>query len=92
MIKIIDNKIFRDGEKIGWIEGQHLRDQSGNKVGYCQDNFIYNEGAHKVAYIHENELVLENGEPSVLIEKINEEVEGAYSLLMKGAVWVLFQD
>jgi hypothetical protein len=92
MIKIVDNKIWKDGEKVGWIDGHHVRAQDGTKLGYCQDNFVYNDAAHKLAYIHENELVMQNGESSTPLEKINEEVEGEYPILMKCTVWVLLQD
>src|SRR5271170_728364 len=60
MIKIVDNKIWKDGEKIGWLDGHHIRTGDGTKLGYCQDAFVFNEAGHKVAYIHENNLVLQN--------------------------------
>jgi hypothetical protein len=47
-------KIWRDGQKIAWIDGNHIRtDQSRGrqKLGYFENNFIYNMAGHKVAYI-----------------------------------------
>jgi hypothetical protein len=92
-MKIFDNKIWRDGQKIGWIDGSHVRAANDNrKLGYFENNFIYNMAGHKVAYIFENELRFENGGVSVPLEKINEEIEGAVPLLEKCAVHVLLED
>ena len=92
-MKIFDNKIWRDGQKIAWIDGNHIRvDQSGQKLGYFENNFIYNMAGHKVAYIYENELRFENGGASIPLEHINEEIEGTVPLLEKCAVHVLLQD
>jgi hypothetical protein len=91
-MKIIENRIWHDGQKMGRVDGQHIRDLSDKKLGYCMNNIIYNEAAHKVAYIHENELVFENGLPSIPLEHINTEIEGTVPLLTKCAVHVLMQD
>lgn len=91
-MKIIDGKIWHDGQKMGRIDGEHIRDLSDNKLGYCMNGVVYNEAAHKVAYIYENQLVFENGQPSVSLEHINTEVEGTAPLLTKCAVHVLMED
>jgi hypothetical protein len=91
-MKIFDDKIWHDGQKIGWIDGEHIRDLSNAKLGYFQNDFVYNEAGHKVAYIHENELMFENGNAPVSLEHINAEIEGTASLLTKCAVHVLMED
>ncbi len=92
-MKIYDNKIWRDGEKIGWIEDFHIRAESdGRKLGYFENNFIYNMEARKLAYIHENELRFENDQPAVPLEHINEKIEGTAPLLEKAAVYVLIEE
>ena len=92
-MKIFDNKIWRDGQKIAWIDGNHIRTEDGSqKLGYFENNFIYNMAGHKVAYLYENELRFQNGSDSIPLEKINEEIEGAVPLLEKCAVHVLLQD
>jgi hypothetical protein len=92
-MKIFDNKIWHDGAKIGWIEGEHVRaGDDGHKLGYFQNGFIYNEAGHKVAYIHEDELRFENGQSSISLEHINQSIEGTAPLLEKCAVQVLMQD
>ena len=92
-MKIYDNKIWRDGQKVGWIDDDHIRTEPDNrKLGYFENNFIYNMEGRKVAYIYENELRFENGSSAIPLEKINEEIEGAVPLLEKCAVHVLLQD
>ncbi len=90
-MKIVDHKIYHDGQKMGWIDGEHVRDISNAKIGYFQNNFIFNEAGHKVAYIHENELVFENGSSPIPLERVNAEIEGTDPLLTKCAVHVLME-
>jgi hypothetical protein len=92
MPKIVDNKIYHAGKKIGWIDGHHIRDAGDVKLGYVQGSEVWNESIHKVAYIQGNELKFENGSASVPLEKINEEIEGTYPLITKCAVHVLLED
>jgi hypothetical protein len=92
-MKIYDNKIWRNGQKIAWIDGDHIRTEAdGRKLGYFENNFIYNMDGRKIAYIYENELRFENDASPVLLEKINEEIEGTAPLLEKCAVHVLLED
>lgn len=92
-MKIYDNKVWHDGQKIGWIDGIHIRSESDNrKLGWFENNFIYNEAGHKIAYIHENELMFENGQAAVPLEHINEKIEGTAPLLEKCAVHVLLEE
>ncbi len=92
-MKIFDNKVWRDGQKIGWIDGNHIRLETDNrKLGYFENNFIYNMEGRKIAYLFENELRFENGATTIPVEKINEEIEGAVPLLEKCAVHVLLED
>jgi hypothetical protein len=93
MMKIIDNKVWRDGQKIGWIEETHVRvEPDGKKLGYFLNNFVYNMEGRKVAYIFENELRFEDGAAAVPLERINEEIEGPAPLLEKCAVHVLMEE
>lgn len=91
-MKVFENKIWRDGQKIGWIDGNHIRDHADQRLGYFENNFVYNQAGHKVAYILENELKFENGNASIPLEHINTEIEGTAPLLSKCAVHVLMED
>lgn len=89
-MKVFDNKIWHDGQKIGWIDGGHIRDLSSNKIGYFENGFVYDQAGHKIAYLHENELMYENGRTPSSLEHINEEIEGNVPILAKCAIKVLF--
>ena len=90
MPHVIDGKVWHNGQKIGWIDGEHVRDMANKKLGYFQNGFVYNESGHKEAYIEENELHYENGRTASNIEHINEEIEGNIPILEKCAIKVLF--
>jgi hypothetical protein len=90
-MKIIDHKIYHDGQKMGWIDGEHVRDGSNAKLGYFQNGCIYNETGQKIAYIHENDLMFENGQSAIPLEHINGQIEGTDPLLVKCAVHVLME-
>ncbi len=92
MPKIVDGKIYHEGQKIGWIDGEHIRGESGNKLGYWQGDFIYNDEGRKIAYIKDDELHFENGQPSISLQHINEKIEGTYPLNVKCAVHALLED
>ncbi len=89
MPHIIDNRVWHNGEKIGWIDDHHIRDEANDKLGYFENGYIYNESGYKVAYIHENELCYENGRPASDLEHVNEEIQGSVPILAKCAVKVL---
>jgi hypothetical protein len=76
MIKIVGNELWREGEKVGWVEGSHIRAHDGRKLGYVEGNFIYSEEGHKVAYIEEGHLFSDGGNAKLPLEKVNEEVTG----------------
>jgi len=90
MPHVIDNKVWHNGQRIGWIDGEHIRDEENNKLGYFESGFVYNASGYKVAYIKENELYYENGRSPSSLEHINEEVEGNIPMLTKCAIKVLF--
>lgn len=91
MPHIIDNKVWHDDQKIGWIDGIHVRTNDNAKLGYFENNTIYDENGHKVAYIEYNELKYENGHPPISLEQINEIFHGENSILAKCAVHVLME-
>lgn len=93
MPKIIDGKVWHNGQKIGWIEGSHIRSEAGGgKLGYYEGDIVFNEAGRKVAWIHENELVFANGNPSIPLEHLNAEIEGTDPPIVKCAVHVLLEE
>ena len=95
MIKILGNDLWRNGEKIGWIEGDHVRDRDGKKLGYFQDRFVYDMSGHKLAWIEEDYLVSQGSgsEAKLRLDQVAEEIEGGVlPELGKCAVYVLLGD
>jgi hypothetical protein len=76
MIKIENNMIFRDGSKIGWIEGSYIHAKDGAKLGYFDANHIYDASGHRTAYVEGDYLHSESGDKKMPLEKISEQVEG----------------
>ncbi len=90
MIKIDGNTIWRDGSKIGWMEGNHVRAHDGTKMGYFEGNNIYNNNGNKVAYTQGNYLYSESGDKKVPMEKISEQIVGGIvSDIAKCAIYIL---
>ena len=92
MLKIIGNDVWRSGEKVGWIEGDYIKDRDGKKLGYFQDKFVYDVNARKIAFIEEDYLVSQGSgsEAKINLDKVAEEVEGGVlSEIGKCAVYVL---
>lgn len=90
MIKFVGNDVWRDGEKVGWIEGNHVYAKDGKKLGYFADNLIYDENADKVAYIEGDYLMSYGSDIKTPLDKVSEAMEGGVlPELDKCAVYVL---
>ncbi len=95
MVKLIGNGIWRAGEKIGWIDGNYVRDRNDKRLGYFQDKYVYNADGRKIAYIDQDYLVSEGSgsEAKVHLEDIAENVQGGViPEIGKCAVYVLLGD
>ena len=92
MVKLIGNDIYRGGQKIGWLEGNHVRDRAGNRVGYFEENFVYNKDGHKIAYL-EGDFFMPYGGSSaskVRLEQIAEDVTGGViPEIARAAIYIL---
>lgn len=93
MIKITGNDIKRGGVKLGWIEGNDIRDHLGQKLGYFSSNDIYRANGAKVGFIDGNNLYIVNG-PSIRLDDLRERhVNGGnVSDLIRAAVMILVGD
>lgn len=91
MAHIIDGKIYHDERKIGWIDGQHVRnEEDGRKLGYWDNESVFGESGHKIGYIHEDNLISASGHVIGSLEHINEEIHGGAPILAKCAIKMLF--
>lgn len=92
-IKIVGNDIWRGGERIGWIEGEWIKDRSGTRLGYFDDTYVYGADARKIAYVDGNYLNMYDGSAKVSSSDVGKEVEGGTRPeLEKCAIYILFGD
>jgi len=92
MIKIIDNDLFRAGEKIGWIEENRILDENGNRLGYFAANDIYDERGVRVGYLEDNRLKTMDGR-SLALDDVREDISGgSYADICRAAIKLLIGD
>jgi len=91
MLKIIGDNVYRNGEKVGWVERNYVLDHRGIKLGYFDNKFIYNHERRRQAYIEGDHLYSEGSKFSkISLDKINEDIEGGIlPMIAKAAVYVL---
>jgi hypothetical protein len=93
MIKVVGAELWRGGEKIGWVEGQHIRAHDGKKLGYFEGNLIYGEDGRKLAYVEGDHLISYGSNSKISLEQVSEGIEGGVlSEGAKCAVYVLLGD
>lgn len=76
MIKVEDGEIWRDGSKMGWIDGDYVRDSNGSRLGYFNGHYVYNSNGSKIAYIQGDYLYSNTDDKKILLGKVNEQVNG----------------
>ncbi len=90
MIRVDGHTFIRSGEKIGFIDGTHIKNHSGDKVGYYQEDHIYNRDGHKLAYLEGDHICFTDSSHKIRIEDNNRDVSGgSLSNIQKAAVRVL---
>lgn len=94
MIKIIGNDIKRDGEKMGWIEGNDVRDMSNRKLGYViGDDICRGSDGFKVAFIEGAYIICSSGKKISVTENNQKHVTGgSASNEMRAAIRLFFGD
>ena len=93
MIKIVDNDIYRDGQKVGWLEGSHVYDKSGKKLGRVDGNDIYDHSGNKKAYVEGRHIELQNDSKRISIDDNRKHVTGGtHSDTTRAAVRILMGD
>ncbi|MBI4991674.1 MAG: hypothetical protein HZB99_00450 [Candidatus Harrisonbacteria bacterium] len=92
MIKIVGNDIFKNGQKIGWVQSDDIYDSSGRKLGYYSGNDIYNRSGTKIAYVEGGSIKRENGS-TISVEQNRLRITGGnYSDICRAAIRLLFGD
>ena len=93
MLKITGNDVRRGGVKIGWIEGNDIKDENGKKLGYFTGNDIYKVNGAKLGFTSGNDLYFTSGR-SIRLDDIRTKyvVGGGISDLARAAVLMLIGD
>lgn len=91
MLKIVGNDVLRGGQKVGWLEGNDVRDHDNRKLGYFTGNDVWNIAGHKLAFIEGNYLDPEgSGLPKIPLDHVTESVTGGtISTIARCAVYLL---
>ncbi len=92
MIKIVGSELWRGGEKVGYVEGHHIRNRENALVGYFSEGekAVYSAGDHKIAYIQGDKLYSTVGHADVHLSSVHEAIEGGVlSEVGKCAIYVL---
>jgi len=78
MLKIEGHEIWRDSERAGYVDGNHIRNRDYKMLGYFSGDHIYNSEGHKIAYIEGNHLYSESSGSStkISLDKVNDGIEG----------------
>ena len=94
MLKIIGNDIKRGGVKLGWIDGNDIRNHEGKKLGYFTSNDVYRADGVKIGFTQGNELYFVNSGRKVHLDDLRQKfvVGGSFSDLARAAVLILIGD
>ena len=95
MIKIIGNDIKRDGEKIGWIEGNDVRDMSNRKLGFVVgDDIRRGSDGIKIAFIEGAYIIIGSSGKKISVTENNQRhvSGGSAPNEMRAAIRLFFGD
>jgi len=91
MIKINGNGIFRDGIKIGWIDGTHIFDHTGKKLGYIASDMVFDETARKLAHLEGEYIYHPDGSKQTRLEDMIDTLPSAtLSNIQRVAIRIFF--
>lgn len=77
MIKINGNDIYRDNQKIGYIDEKYIKSHEGDKLGYFDQKYVYDIHGKKLAYVYGRNLVSQSdNDVKTDIDEINKSITG----------------
>ncbi len=93
MLKITGNDIRRGGVKVGWVEGNDIKNHEGRKLGYFTDNDIYRADGVKIGFTQGNNLYFNSGR-TIHLDDLRQQhvVGGTMPDLMRAAILMLIGD
>ncbi len=90
MIKIMGKDLWREGEKIGYVEGHHVYNHEGHRLGYFTDHHVWNMRDDKLAYVEDDHLYAEEGDSKTSLEDVAQDVQGGVlPIIEKCAIYIL---
>ncbi len=89
MIKIIGNDIWRDAEKVGWLQGDDIFGMAGRKLGFIHRNEIHAVDGRKLGYVQDEKLHRADGTFLPVSEVLKDVSGGAVSELHRVAIKLL---
>jgi hypothetical protein len=87
MIQIRGTDIYRAGQKIGYVEGNHIFSHEGKKLGFVEGNHIYNSNNQKLGYLEGDKIYDSTGKQHISIEANQQLIQGGeYSDTQRAAI------
>ena len=91
MIHILGKDIYKDGEKVGWLEDGHIFDISGKKLAYISGDDIFSSSGNKIAYLRGDAVNRVGHSATIHTDEINKKVtKGDFGDIERAAVFTLF--
>ncbi len=76
MIKVEGHDLWRGGQKIGYVSGNHIYSHTGQKIGYASGNHFYDHEGKKLGYVEGDFIYDVTGKQKMRIEDNHQHVEG----------------
>ncbi len=92
MIKIEGHRVWRGGDKIGYVEGNHLYNEDGERVGYWSGDSLYDMKGDRLLRVRENRVIDRNGEEHHLDDLIEDIPSASMPELARLAIKTFFGD
>jgi len=91
MLKITNNDIYRNGQKVGYFTERYIMSRDGSKLGYFDSKYVYGMDGRRLAWLEGNYLDSGSGSATrVSLSDVNERIIGGLLPIMgKCAIYVL---
>lgn len=91
MIKIFDNKLWRDGQRIGHIDDHRIFDHDNRLLGYVNGDHVFDARGRKIGRIEGN--YLKTDEHSFNLQDVHAQVAGdGHPDIIRCGVLLLIED
>ena len=92
MVKIEEDWIWKDGHKIGYIQGHKIFTEEGHRVGYVTDDGVHETSGRKIGWMEGDHIRTPDGD-RIPISSNRVHVQGdGYSDIVRAGVRLLLGD